>query len=127
MRELYTGTEMPVYLDHTAEHPVSSSGMTTRGVRLGDPERRRGRHRRIGRGSAAGEDVEPDAGGVGVHSDHSAARALGRRQCIIAQNDQRKSAELQNYTLRGNVCETYGWQSIEFDAVPNITMDNDYV
>ena len=48
-------------------------------------------------------------------------------QCIILQNDQRKAAELQKYTIRGNVCETYGWQSIEITGVPEVTMDNDYV
>jgi parallel beta-helix repeat protein len=48
-------------------------------------------------------------------------------QCFIAQNDQRNSAELHDFILRGNVCETGGWQSIEFDGIPNITMDNDYV
>jgi parallel beta-helix repeat protein len=60
-----------------------------------------------------------------LYENNYCVRVTG--QCIIVQNDQRNSAELQNYTLRGNVCETYGWQSIEFDAVPNITMDNDYV
>ena len=48
-------------------------------------------------------------------------------QCIILQNDQRKAAELQKYTIRGNVCETYGWQSIEITGVPEVTMDNNYV
>ena len=48
-------------------------------------------------------------------------------QCFIAQNDQRAAAELQDFTLRGNVCEAYGWQVIEFDGVPSITMDNNYV
>jgi parallel beta-helix repeat protein len=48
-------------------------------------------------------------------------------QCIILQNDQRKAAELQKYTIRGNVCETYGWQSIEITGVPDVTMDNTYI
>jgi parallel beta-helix repeat protein len=48
-------------------------------------------------------------------------------QCIIVQNDLRNAAELHDYTIRGNVCETYGWQSIELTGVPNITMDNNYV
>jgi parallel beta-helix repeat protein len=48
-------------------------------------------------------------------------------QCFIAQNDQRATAELHDFTLRGNVCETYGWQVIEFDGIPRITLDNDYV
>jgi parallel beta-helix repeat protein len=60
-----------------------------------------------------------------LYENNYCVRVTG--QCMIVQNDQRKSAELHDYTLRGNVCETYGWQSIEFDAVPNITMDNDYV
>jgi parallel beta-helix repeat protein len=48
-------------------------------------------------------------------------------QCIILQNDQRKTAELRTYTIRGNVCETYGWQSIEITGVPDVTMDNTYI
>src|SRR6185369_6945032 len=48
-------------------------------------------------------------------------------QCFISQNDQRAAPELQTFTLRGNVCETYGWQVIEFDGVPHITLDNNYV
>ena len=60
-----------------------------------------------------------------IYENNYCVRVTG--QCIIVQNDQRNSAELHDYTLRGNVCETYGWQSIEFDGVPNITMDNDYV
>jgi parallel beta-helix repeat protein len=48
-------------------------------------------------------------------------------QCMIIQNDLRNAAELQNYTVRGNVCETYGWQSIEITGVPDVTMDNNYV
>ena len=65
-----------------------------------------------------------------VCPEHSLREQLLRarhRPVHIVQNDQRNSAELQNLTLRGNVCEAYGWQSIEFDAVPNITMDNNYV
>ena len=46
---------------------------------------------------------------------------------MIVQNDQRNAAELHDYTLRGNVCETYGWQSVEMDGIPNVTVDNDYV
>ncbi|HEX8518950.1 MAG TPA: right-handed parallel beta-helix repeat-containing protein [Pseudonocardia sp.] len=48
-------------------------------------------------------------------------------QCVILQNDQRNAAELHDYVIRGNVCETYGWQAIEITGVPNVTMDNDYV
>lgn len=48
-------------------------------------------------------------------------------QCVILQNDQRNAAELHDYVLRGNVCETYGWQTIEITGVPNVTLDNDYV
>jgi hypothetical protein len=48
-------------------------------------------------------------------------------QCMIVQNDLRNAAELHDYIVRGNVCETYGWQSIEMTGIPNITMDNDYV
>ena len=48
-------------------------------------------------------------------------------QCVILQNDLRNAAELHDYTVRGNVCETYGWQSIEITGVPNVTMDNNYV
>ena len=60
-----------------------------------------------------------------LYENNYCVRVTG--QCMIVQNDQRNSAELHDYTLRGNVCETYGWQSIEFDAVPNIIMDSDYV
>jgi parallel beta-helix repeat protein len=48
-------------------------------------------------------------------------------QCFIAQNDQRAAAELKNFTLRGNVCQTGGWQSIEMTGIPGITMDNNLV
>jgi parallel beta-helix repeat protein len=48
-------------------------------------------------------------------------------QCFIAQNDQRASAELKNFTLRGNVCQTGGWQSIEMTGIPGIIMDNNLV
>ena len=48
-------------------------------------------------------------------------------QCFIAQNDQRAAPELKTFTLRGNVCQTGGWQSIEFDGIPDITMDNNLV
>ena len=39
-------------------------------------------------------------------------------QCVIVQNDLRNAAELKDYVIRGNVCETYGWQSIEIDRRP---------
>ena len=48
-------------------------------------------------------------------------------QCVILQNDLRNAAELKTYVIRGNVCETYGWQSIEITGVPDVTMDNNYV
>ena len=48
-------------------------------------------------------------------------------QCVIVQNDLRNADELQTYVIRGNVCETYGWQSIEITRVPDVTMDNNYV
>ena len=48
-------------------------------------------------------------------------------QCFIAQNNLRNAADLHDYVIRGNVCETYGWQSIEMTGIPNITMDNNYV
>ena len=48
-------------------------------------------------------------------------------QCFIAQNNLRNAADLHDYVIRGNVCETYGWQTIEMTGIPNITMDNNYV
>jgi parallel beta-helix repeat protein len=48
-------------------------------------------------------------------------------QCVIVQNDLRNADELKAYVIRGNVCETYGWQSIEITRVPDVTMDNNYV
>jgi hypothetical protein len=60
-----------------------------------------------------------------VYENNYCVRVTG--QCIIVQNDLRNAAELHDYTVHGNVCETYGWQSIEFDGIPNIMMDNDYV
>ena len=60
-----------------------------------------------------------------LYENNYCVRVTG--QCIIVQNDLRNAAELHDYTIRGNVCETYGWQSIEMTGIPNITMDNDYV
>ena len=60
-----------------------------------------------------------------LYENNYCVRVTG--QCIIAQNDLRNAAELHDYVIRGNVCETYGWQSIEMTGIPNITMDNDYV
>jgi hypothetical protein len=57
--------------------------------------------------------------------DNYCVRVTG--QCIILQNDLRNAAELHDYVIRGNVCETYGWQSIEITGVPNVVLDNDYV
>ena len=60
-----------------------------------------------------------------LYENNYCVRVTG--QCIIVQNDLRNAAELHDYVIRGNVCETYGWQSIEMTGIPNITMDNDYV
>ena len=48
-------------------------------------------------------------------------------QCVILQNDQRNAAELRDFVLRGNVCETYGWQTVAATGVPNVTVDNNYL
>ena len=60
-----------------------------------------------------------------LYENNDCVRVTG--QCMIIQNDLRNAAELHDYTIRGNVCETYGWQSIELTGVPNITVDDDYV
>ena len=60
-----------------------------------------------------------------LYENNYCVRVTG--QCFIVQNDLRNAAELHDYIIRGNVCETYGWQSIEMTGVPNITMDNNYV
>jgi parallel beta-helix repeat protein len=60
-----------------------------------------------------------------LYENNYCVRVTG--QCFIAQNNLRNAAELHDYVIRGNVCETYGWQTIEMTGIPNITMDNDYV
>jgi parallel beta-helix repeat protein len=60
-----------------------------------------------------------------LYENNYCVRVTG--QCFIAQNNLRNAAELHDYVIRGNVCETYGWQTIEMTGIPNITMDNNYV
>jgi parallel beta-helix repeat protein len=60
-----------------------------------------------------------------LYENNYCVRVTG--QCFIAQNNLRNAADLHDYVIRGNVCETYGWQTIEMTGIPNITMDNNYV
>lgn len=45
-------------------------------------------------------------------------------QCLIMQNGHRPTADVRDYTYRGNVCESFGWQNIELGSIPGSTIEN---
>jgi hypothetical protein len=44
--------------------------------------------------------------------------------CLIASNNVHNAYDLRDYTFRGNVCQTYGWQQVIFSGVNGVTMEN---
>ncbi|HEY6739621.1 MAG TPA: hypothetical protein VI076_12310 [Actinopolymorphaceae bacterium] len=45
-------------------------------------------------------------------------------QCLIMQNEHRPTADIRDYTFRGNICESFGWQNIELGSVPGSILEN---
>jgi hypothetical protein len=45
-------------------------------------------------------------------------------QCLIMQNGHRPTADIRDYTYRGNVCESFGSQNIELGSIPGSIIEN---
>ncbi|MGP3970342.1 discoidin domain-containing protein [Streptomyces sp. 6N223] len=45
-------------------------------------------------------------------------------QCLIMQNEHRPTADVRGYTYRGNVCESFGSQTIELGSVTGAVIEN---
>ncbi len=45
-------------------------------------------------------------------------------QCLIMQNENRPTADVRGYTYRGNVCESFGSQTIELGSVTGAVIEN---
>ncbi|WP_107485298.1 discoidin domain-containing protein [Streptomyces sp. MP131-18] len=45
-------------------------------------------------------------------------------QCLIMQNGNRPTADIRDYTYRGNVCESFGSQNIELGSIPGAIIEN---
>ncbi len=45
-------------------------------------------------------------------------------QCLIMQNEHRPTADIRGYTYRGNVCESFGSQTIELGSVTGGVIEN---
>ncbi len=45
-------------------------------------------------------------------------------QCLIMQNGHRPTADIRDYTYRGNVCESFGSQNIELGSIPGAVIEN---
>ncbi|WP_183091351.1 discoidin domain-containing protein [Streptomyces radicis] len=45
-------------------------------------------------------------------------------QCLIMQNGHRPTADIRDFTYRGNVCESFGSQNIELGSVPGAVIEN---
>jgi hypothetical protein len=44
--------------------------------------------------------------------------------CLITKNDVHNAYDLRDYTFRGNVCQTYGWQQVILSGIDGVTMEN---
>jgi hypothetical protein len=44
--------------------------------------------------------------------------------CLIASNNLHNAYDLRDYTFRGNVCQTYGWQQVIISGIDGVTMEN---
>jgi hypothetical protein len=44
--------------------------------------------------------------------------------CLITSNNVHNAYDLRDYTFRGNVCKTYGWQQVIFSGINGVTMEN---
>ncbi|WP_040406270.1 right-handed parallel beta-helix repeat-containing protein [Amycolatopsis nigrescens] len=66
-------------------------------------------------------DRSTESSGVLVENNYC-VRVSG--QCLIMQNQRRPSAEIRDYTYRGNVCESFGSQNIELGSVTGSTIEN---
>ncbi|MEO3751911.1 discoidin domain-containing protein [Streptomyces sp. B6B3] len=45
-------------------------------------------------------------------------------QCLIMQNERRPNADVRGFTFRGNVCESFGSQTIELGSVTGAVIEN---
>jgi hypothetical protein len=44
--------------------------------------------------------------------------------CLITTNDVHNVYDLRNYTFRGNVCQTFGWQQVILSGINGATIEN---
>ena len=44
--------------------------------------------------------------------------------CLITKNNLNNVYDLRDYTFRGNVCQTYGWQQVILSGINGVTMEN---
>jgi hypothetical protein len=44
--------------------------------------------------------------------------------CLITTNDVHNAYDLRDYTFRGNVCQTFGWQQVILSGIDGVTMEN---
>jgi hypothetical protein len=44
--------------------------------------------------------------------------------CLITKNNIHNAYDLRDYTFRGNVCQTYGWQQVILSGIDGFTMEN---